>query len=97
MSLLQGLKAAYLLAPRQQVQPKENSVMLKEFGQIARGMMFLHGHFTHADDAAETKPVKAQPTVRKPVGKGSRGGRGKHALIALTAGLPMRISLIQIR
>lgn len=72
--------------------------MLKEFGQIARGMMFLHGHFTHADDAAETKPAKANPTARKPVGKGSAGGRGKRALVALCAGLPMRISsVIQIR
>lgn len=72
--------------------------MLKEFGQIARGMMFLHGHFTHADDATETQPAKANSAARKPVAKGSRGRSGKRTLVALCAGLPVRVSsLIQIR
>lgn len=72
--------------------------MLKEFGQIARGMMFLHGHFTHADDASEVHPAKASSAPRKTVAMGARGGCGKRALVALTTGLPMRVSsLIQIR
>jgi hypothetical protein len=29
--------------------------MLKELSQIARGMMFLHGHFTRPEDLAETQ------------------------------------------
>jgi hypothetical protein len=80
------------------VQPEEYIAMLKEFGQIARGMMFLHGHFTHPQDAAETGSVAAKPSAKMPVVKKSRPRRSQRALMALCAGLPTRISsFIQIR
>ena len=72
--------------------------MLREFGQIARGMMFLHGHFTHPHDAAETGSPAAKPAADKPAVTSSKPRRGKRTLIALCTGLPTRISsFIQIR
>jgi len=35
--------------------------MLKELSQIARGMMFLHGHFTRPEDLAETQAPATAP------------------------------------
>ena len=43
--------------------------MLKEFGQIARGMMFLHGHLTRPQDWADTQTPTAPPVRGKPVAK----------------------------
>jgi len=72
--------------------------MLKEFGQIARGMMFLHGHFTHPEDAVETGSPAANPAADQPVVKNAKPRRGKRTLMALCTGLPTRISsFIQIR
>jgi len=72
--------------------------MLKEIGQIARGMMFLHGHFTHLEDAAEAGSPTAKPAADQPIVKSSKPRRGKRTLMALCTGLPTRISsFIQIR
>lgn len=71
--------------------------MLKEFGQIARGMMFLHGHFTHPEDAADVPAVPSETRPARPVSK-ARPQPARRALMALCCAMPTTISnFIQIR
>ncbi|MGH8172074.1 MAG: hypothetical protein ACREPX_02935 [Rhodanobacteraceae bacterium] len=72
--------------------------MLKEFGQIARGMMFLHGHFTRPEDVVDSVSAPAKPAAPKP-SKGPMRLRVARALLAFaTAGMPAGVAgLIQIR
>ena len=72
--------------------------MLKEFGQIARGMMFLHGHFTHPEDFADSRSDPATPAIRKRP-KAPFRLRAARALLAFaTAGMPAGVAgLVQIR
>lgn len=41
--------------------------MLKELSQIARGMMFLHGHFTRPEDLAEKQAPATAAAQKVPV------------------------------
>lgn len=66
--------------------------MLKELSQIARGMMFLHGHFTRPEDLAETQdpsPAAVEKVCGKvpaPRRKAARAARREAALFAAVLG-----------
>lgn len=66
--------------------------MLKELSHIARGMMFLHGHFTRPEDLSEAQapsPAAAEKVPAKvsaPRRKAARAARREAALFAAVMG-----------
>jgi hypothetical protein len=66
--------------------------MLKEIGQIARDMLFMHGHFTRPQDLAETQVVapvaedKGCGKALSPRRKAARAARREAALFAAVMG-----------
>jgi hypothetical protein len=69
--------------------------MLKEFNDIARGMLFLHGHVVRPADVAssENAPAPRRDSRRRP----SRTARWVVACVHGFAGTPARFVTGQIR
>jgi hypothetical protein len=77
-------------------QAREIAIMLKEIDDIARGMLFLHGHVVRSADVAgrerSTSAPRRGPRIRR-----SRAARWLAACVCGFAGTPARLVTGQIR